>query len=455
MKKNTDGLIPLIQDISCVDYVNRYTPGCILYVKFDEDFTIIEASQGYFDLIGFSKEEVRDIYQNRGFVTLHPEDAKASAKILLEQVSTYPERPFMVVSRLVNKESGYKTVQFSGRLIEQENGEKFILFLVVDISSHVDTLNQLAEEQKFNNMIATLTDSVFFDLNLKTSTMRYSENFAERLGVPHVVENYPQDLLDKGVFSQEDYAHMENSFLDRSSEKMESELRFNLANGQSAWFLCHYQVLLDTEQKPYRVVGKMVDISNQHMKMDELKNKTLLDQQTGLYNKVSTEKLIQNFLLLKENTQNKSALIIIDVDNFKGINDEFGHMFGDKVLLEIASDIQAMFRQDDIVGRLGGDEFFVFMKEYRSIYVLEQKAMELCKKLWKNYTNKNTSVQISASIGISLYPEHGKDFSSLYEHADIAMYTTKVDGKNNYTIYQGQARPNYKGERYEESNTNQ
>ncbi len=113
---------------------------------------------------------------------------------------------------------------------------------------------------------------------------------------------------------------------------------------------------------------------------------------------------------------------MIDLDNFKEINDNFGHQYGDKVLTEVAQILQNMFRRDDIVARLGGDEFVVFLVNAASYEVMKPLFQRLCDKLSRTYTQNDISVKISASLGISVAPEQGTTFKELYKKSDMALY---------------------------------
>ena len=128
-------------------------------------------------------------------------------------------------------------------------------------------------------------------------------------------------------------------------------------------------------------------------------------------------------------------MFIIDIDNFKTINDTQGHLFGDVVLLEIAKVIKEAFKVTDLIGRIGGDEFVVFLKDISSIKMIESKAKEVCSACRTLYTGSNQKQKISCSIGISLFPKHGVTYKSLVRTADEALYITKGFNKNDYTIY--------------------
>lgn len=125
---------------------------------------------------------------------------------------------------------------------------------------------------------------------------------------------------------------------------------------------------------------------------------------------------------------------MIDVDNFKMVNDLNGHVIGDEVLKAFGSILNESFTAGDIVGRAGGDEFIVFVKEIEDKAQAQQKAEEVCQKIREIYI-EDFKGSISCSIGIAFYPEHETTFKGLYNLADQALYQTKNRGRNGYTCY--------------------
>ncbi len=175
-------------------------------------------------------------------------------------------------------------------------------------------------------------------------------------------------------------------------------------------------------------------IAESERKQHELQIKADRDPLTKLYNKEVTALLIEEHINNhKHNTLD--ALFLIDLDNFKTANDQRGHIFGDELLVEVAKNIINIFRVDDTAGRIGGDEFMVFMKNIQDIETVTLKAQEICRALFISFKNKeNTESNISSSVGIALYPQHGKTYSQLYKAADEALYSAKENGKNTYVI---------------------
>ena len=173
-----------------------------------------------------------------------------------------------------------------------------------------------------------------------------------------------------------------------------------------------------------------------------LDTKAHIDQLTGIFNKRSFEEYTQTRLDCSPETE-LHALIIIDVDNFKGVNDTLGHSYGDAVLAKIGSMMKEVFPEGDYLGRIGGDEFAIFVNtgndntsNYENyLNYLNLKCEALCESFRNHYTGADGNYKISASIGAVICPKYGKNFAELYTKADKALYFSKKGGKDRFTIY--------------------
>lgn len=173
--------------------------------------------------------------------------------------------------------------------------------------------------------------------------------------------------------------------------------------------------------------------------VDVLDKKAHIDMLTGVLNKRSFEEYTDNAINNADSSE-VYALILLDIDNFKGVNDTLGHAYGDKVLANIGVILRTVFREGDLLGRLGGDEFAIFLKmsgvhsENAAAFTIK-KCEQICSAFHNNYTGDDNSYKISASVGAALFPKNGKSFGELYKCADTALYQSKHKGKDTYTIY--------------------
>lgn len=212
-----------------------------------------------------------------------------------------------------------------------------------------------------------------------------------------------------------------------------AEFRIPGKSGAPRWYRLLFLTQFKDDGKPLSAIGIIFNIDDEMQAMDRLRSQAEQDSLTGLYNRKETEKRIKQFL--DSRPELNCALFMVDMDNFKLINDTNGHMVGDVVLSEAALTMKSLMRSTDIVGRIGGDEFTVFMKDIPSKHAAEKKAERLTDSFRHLFEHEKFSVQLSCSIGVAVYPEDGRDFKTLYKHADQALYQAKTNGKNKYVMY--------------------
>lgn len=181
------------------------------------------------------------------------------------------------------------------------------------------------------------------------------------------------------------------------------------------------------------IVGKI----RSNEKKKELEDKADTDLLTGLSNKLATERKIKEYMGKNPDTQ--SMMFLFDIDNFKKINDTMGHAFGDEVLRSLGKQIGAIFRASDIVGRVGGDEFMVFLKDISSDENIMKEA-EKVETFFKSFqAGEYVKYKATASIGVAIFPQEGDDFETLYKAADQGLYKAKKRGKNQLAFYRDRA----------------
>ena len=186
---------------------------------------------------------------------------------------------------------------------------------------------------------------------------------------------------------------------------------------------CVNHVLSDLSRRKSREEKEIRD------RMDAMEKLATTDFLTGLWNQSQFEKLLRDYFVKNENV--KCNFIIVDIDNFKTINDELGHMVGDEILQKFATRLEYCFREDDVVCRMGGDEFGILMKAEMNREELAARMRDMHK-----YMDFEISGQhITCSSGVCCYPEDGTDFTTLYQNADRALFKAKRGGKNQNFLY--------------------
>ena len=190
------------------------------------------------------------------------------------------------------------------------------------------------------------------------------------------------------------------------------------------------------------------DISEQYKEIRQLKKLETINEQlkyesthdgtTRLLNKSAAQEQIKTCINRKDGKT--GALVLIDIDSFKSINDRFGHTVGDKAILSVAETIRKRFRQTDVLSRFGGDEFVVFIKDVSNPSGLMDRIADFLSHVTELVIEKDRSVYLTCSAGIAIAKNGETDFDTLYRHADTALYVSKNNGKNRYYVYSEEMR---------------
>lgn len=206
-----------------------------------------------------------------------------------------------------------------------------------------------------------------------------------------------------------------------------------LVNNTYRWINASVHLLKKEESSDLFARMFLKDIHSQKEKEARLQEEVQIDALTNTFNRKGFIDHVNTLLNHKPDIQ--CALMILDIDNFKEVNDTFGHLYGDAVLSETAKKIQQYCREDTLIGRLGGDEFIVFFPQLSNAEAIQHIAERLQQALMNTYTSGSHTVRTSISMGIAFYPVHGVTFTELYDKADTAMYHCKKNGKNKWSVY--------------------
>lgn len=170
----------------------------------------------------------------------------------------------------------------------------------------------------------------------------------------------------------------------------------------------------------------------------ELEGKAETDLLTGLCNKLTTEKKIAEYI--KDNPESQGVFLLIDVDNFKKVNDTMGHAFGDEVLRTLGVKLKSLYRATDIIGRIGGDEFVVFLKDINDVEIIARESRKL-ENFFKDFiVGDYVKYTVTASLGAAIYSMDGVSFEELYKNADRALYDAKHKGKKQLAFFNAESK---------------
>jgi|GEM_PF-2586026 len=307
---------------------------------------------------------------------------------------------------------------------------------VVKARESVKYLKELDLERERYHIVVEQLNDIIFDFDLVEKKISSSSKFEEKFGWTLNIQNYySKNFLKDFRIHPEDEVLVNKIFDDMRALNKQSiikQIRLMKSNGEYLW--CELKLnYIQRKDKIIRVIGKITDIDNIIREHSLLKLKSEYDQLTKVYNKSAFYDKVRRYI--EENKEENCILVFIDLDNFKAINDNLGHMVGDEVLVDTANKICDIFNSTEaVVSRFGGDEFCVFNPSI-SLSIIKERINALCDNLNATYIYKESKITVSASIGVAFYPKHGETLESLIHKSDIALYKSKENGKNQFTIY--------------------
>ncbi|MBI3374688.1 MAG: PAS domain S-box protein [Betaproteobacteria bacterium] len=213
------------------------------------------------------------------------------------------------------------------------------------------------------------------------------------------------------------------------------DYRFVAAEGSQIWFSERGKLVYGPHGRPLRMIGVSQDVTERVRREEEVRYLAYHDTLTGLPNRRLLEDRLKQAVFLAQRRETRVALLAVDLDRFKEVNDALGHKAGDAVLREISNRLQGCVRRSDTLARQGGDEFVIVIPESALDTECAIVAEKILRSLAAPVTVDGREFTLGASIGVSLYPDDASDWEALLRNADVAMYRAKELGRNNYRFY--------------------
>ncbi len=228
---------------------------------------------------------------------------------------------------------------------------------------------------------------------------------------------------------------IENYAASKSRRPFQMELRFKAKAGEYKWILVKGKAIVNKEGAMVRMAGSLTDINDRKLAEEKIHQMAYYDTLTGLPNRTL---LMDRFSIAAANALRKKrmlAICFLDLDNFKTINDTLGHTYGDELIANVGRFLKGQMRKGDTIARLGGDEFIIMQPNIKEIEEVTRMASRLLASFKKPWILAGREFYISASIGITIFPDDGQDMQTLMKNADAAMYKAKELGKNNFQLF--------------------
>lgn len=291
------------------------------------------------------------------------------------------------------------------------------------------TLDLLEQERTKYQFYASMTREIQFEYSYGSDILLISEWGAAQIGIKESIPNPQSDASLRRIFSEEDFSDLRRRLsLATPQNPIVSQVYRLTVKGKPRWYKAVARPIwgLDEDAPPTKLIGKLVDNEEEQSTLEKLTLQAQHDDLTDLLSRNhAQEEIVRR---LSELETKRAALMILDLDTFKHVNDSYGHSYGDKMLRTFAERLKSCVRNTDIVARIGGDEFLVYMEYKENIEKLAQRIFHTVSGTYEGF-------EFSASIGVALAPENGVTYEELFLCADQALYACKQAGRNQWRFY--------------------
>lgn len=410
------------------------TAGISYTCRYDEDFTLLQVGSPIGEITGLTYEYLMETHGGRLIELVHPDDREMLRREFHEQLKN--GTAISVEHRICTQSGQSLWVMNKSRLAVDHTGQEYLLCVLTDITSTHQEVDRLQQQLSQYEIILAQTENVLFQWDVTTDRIAFSSTWEKIFGFTPISSNVRDALVSGSYFHPDDLPLIFDrisSILNGSAYEM-VEVRLATAKGRYLWCRFRASAIRDAEGNLTNIMGIIINIDAEKQAAQALQDQAERDSLTKLLNKNAGRRYAEEYFTRFADNIN-CALLIIDLDNFKQVNDRYGHLFGDSVLSQAAREIKKLFRTQDIVARIGGDEFMVLMRGISDRTLVENRCKQLITVFRNTFQNKRYQLPLSCSIGVALGPDHGSSYFDLYEHADRALYQAKDMGKNVYVFY--------------------
>jgi len=331
--------------------------------------------------------------------------------------------------QVMAKDGKAHIIEYKNVLVTNPDESKTIRGIARDVTERLETEQALIEsDMRFRIILDSIEDG-YFEVNLKGDFTFFNARIPEHLGYTEdEMEgmNYTKMMDEKNAKYVFETFH--KIFLSGESTKS-IEWELMKKDGTPIFVETSVSLRKNRKNEPIGFQGIIRDVTDRKRSEQELAYMAYHDPLTGLYNRKAFMEKLTDTLREAKRYENRRAILYLDLDSFKKVNDMYGHEIGDKLLIEVAGRLKEILRDSDFISRLGGDEFTIILTN--SQYLLAERVAErIIEHLSKPYKVQGINIDfISASVGISVFPNDGRDAQMLLKHADMAMYKAK-ESKN-------------------------
>ena len=407
-----------------------------IVIEVNKEQKIVFANKSFFDVTEYTQKDFNNGLYIKDIII--PNDTK-KANIKIAKVLNGGKTTTSEYTAIKKDGTIYPILVSSTPIIDEQNsGLNGFRSIIIDISDRKKEEELLREsEERWQFALEGSGDGIW-DWNIQTKKIFFSKRFKNILGYEDNEVNDNPEEINRRIHPNdyEDFTEQLNKHLNGETPYYTSEFRIMRKDGTYIWAIERGKVVSWTEDgKPLRMIGTFSDITLRKGLEVEIRKLAYRDPLTNLPNRLLFNDRLELTIADSERNAKKFALIVIDIDRFKDINDTYGHNIGDELLLFVGKKIEESLRKSDTIARFGGDEFLLLIPAINS----KDDTITVAEKILNTFKNKfilsGYKLNVTISMGIAIYPHDGKDSNTLFKNADSAMYQVKEQGRNNYKIY--------------------
>lgn len=391
-------------------------------------------NNAFFEIFGYTRDEYESLGEDVRLNLFHERDFM---NIVTKINTDYAPGEVLQFECRINKKGGEQAwVIISTRKPRNAaQGEQTFICSLTDITKLKKIQLQNEKEKKRYEIIEDLSDNIFFTYDVATDVFEASSKILRSMGTRTRIENAIENMTYGDILDHRDVPAFISALSSALSGQKKNSFDARIINnrGDAVWHRIKFFVIFDENDNAVQFVGNLTDIDKEKKEKTRLIAQAETDQLTGFLNKLSTTLKVNE--LIKEEEE-EGAFFIFDIDDFKKLNDTYGHRVGDIFLKEFTSKLTLSFRSSDVLGRVGGEEFVLYLSGVgENKHYLEEKAMQIQTICNSIRLDAAPDKEFSCSIGISRFPSDAQTYPELYEKADKAMYYVKKHGKKNFAFF--------------------
>lgn len=393
-------------------------------------------NNAFFTLFGYTREEYEDLGLD---VRLNLFNAEDFMEIIAKINTLYKPGSTQEFECRINKkggETGWVNINTKKPEDSSEDEQVFVCSFT-DITEMKRLQMTLQEVKHQYEIVEEVSDTILFTYDVEKDVFEASAKMLKTLATKTRYDNAIENFTYGDILDHRDVpafiAALSNALSGKRTNIFDARIINN--RGDSVWHRIKFVVIYDNNGNAVKFVGNLVDVDKEKREKNRLIVQAQTDQLTGFLNKISTSLKVSE--IIKENPEENGALFLVDLDDFKRLNDTYGHHEGDKFLKEFSTNLTLSFRSNDVLGRVGGEEFIVYISGVGDrTHFIEEKAEQIEKICHSIRLDSAEGEEFSCSIGIARYPQDGSNYTELYKKADKAMYSVKHNGKNDFAFFE-------------------